>query len=114
MQAFRLGNMDLLLRINSEEFSELEGLVQTSESKVFAESKLRAQNPSDPLNNRSIELIYDSSREGSCGLDTSEIINHLKEGTIPIYLSQRAVDFLKQNGRVESAYQSARVTIKLN
>jgi len=111
MKAYRWGNMDIQLNLSSAELSQLEKITEKTE---FASSKLNTQFPNDQLRNKIIELVYDPSRLGSCGVDATEIIPNLKKEKIPIYVSKRAIDFLREDGQVGSAYLSAKVIIKLD
>jgi hypothetical protein len=111
MKTYRWGNADIQLNLSSKEFSQLEKL---TEKKEFASSKLKTQFPGDPLRNKTIVLIYDPIRHGSCGVDTTEIISNLNKNKIPIYLSKRAIDLLREDSQVGSAYLYAKVIIKLD
>ena len=89
----------------------MEMLTQKTE---FASAKIGTQYPNDPLKNRTVRLIYDPSRSGSCGVDATEVCPNLKKGEIPIYLCNRAFEFLRADGQIGSAYQFAKVIIKLD
>jgi len=110
MKTFRWGNGDMDLKLDRTDLTKLESLCEKS---VVAIAKIDTQFPNDFLRGKYLELIYEPGRVGSCGVDGSEVIRNMKKNKIPIYISERATSYLREDGEVTGAYQSQKIRIRL-
>ena len=111
MRATRLGNMDLLLTINREELSKIENASKGGE--ILASSKIKSAYGLDGIE---IKLIYDSERSpySDNGLDCSEVVRHIKDPPIPVYITDyRVAQRLKNEELCISAFLQYKLEIKV-
>jgi len=111
MRATRLGNMDLLLLINREELSKIKDASKNGET--LASCKIRSQYG---LDGTEIKLIYDSERSqySDNGLDCSEVVRHLQDPPIPVYIADyRVAQRLENEELCISAFLQYKLEIKV-
>lgn len=110
MEAKRLGNLDILLIVKR---NKLERALSLRPGTLIDKCPIKSGYSNDPVHGNEIQLIYNPNRDRANGFDCSEVVEHLQNPPIPVYIAPRGIKLVLEDGESGGAFLSYQLRVKV-